>query len=50
MMRNLVWLVCMLVELIFAAKSAYGNSIAETIMYCFSAYLCLQFMKKGGDG
>jgi len=46
-MRNTVWLLVMLLEMIFAAKSANGDNVAETIQYCFSAYICLQFMKRG---
>lgn len=49
MMHNLVWLVCMIAEIIFAAKHANNGDIAGTILYCFSAYLCLQFMTKDGD-
>lgn len=50
MMRNTFLLVCMLVEMIFAAKHANSGDVAGTILYCFSAYLCLQFMTKGKDG
>ena len=47
-MPNLVWLLCMMVELFFAAKHANSGDIANTILYCFSAYLCLQFISKDG--
>jgi hypothetical protein len=49
---NTVWLLVIALELFFASKSATGNSVAETIIYCFSAYMALQFMtkKKDGDG
>ena len=49
-MMNTVWLLVVALELFFAAKSAHGNAIAETIAYCFSAYLALQFMTKKKDG
>ena len=48
-MRNTVWLLIMVIELFFAATSANSGNTAETILFCFSAYLCLQFMKGGGD-
>ena len=48
-MRKLVWLLLMLVEGVFAAKCAHINDVAGTILYCFSVYLCLQFMKDGAD-
>ena len=49
-MYNLVFLVAMIAEMIFATKSASNGDIAKTILYCFSAYCCLQFMKKDGEG
>lgn len=52
MLNNTLWLAVIALELWFAGKSAHGNAIAETIVYCFSAYIALQFMtkKKDGDG
>lgn len=47
---NIVWLLVMTLEMAFASKSATGNSVAETILYCFSAYAALQFMTKKKDG
>ena len=47
-MRNLMWLMLMLVEMVFVWISAKDGDIAMTIAYCFAAYLCLQFMGKDG--
>ena len=49
-MYNLVFLVVMIAEMVFAAKSADNGDVSRTILYCFSAYCCLQFMKKDGEG
>ena len=49
-MNNIFWLVCMCVEMLFAAKHANSGDIAGTFLYCFSAYLCLQFMTKKNEG
>lgn len=46
---NTVFLLVMALEMIFASKSATNGDIARTILYCFSAYTCLQFMKKDGE-
>ena len=50
MMWNLVMLLLMAMEMIFASISASNGDVAKTILYCFSAYFCLQFMKKDGGG
>ena len=49
-MYNLMFLFGMIAEMIFAAKHADQGDVAKTILYCFSAYCCLQFMKKDGEG
>jgi hypothetical protein len=48
-MRKIVWLLLMLFECVWAAKAAANGALAETILYCFSTHLCLQFMKDGAN-
>ena len=48
-MSNFVWLLIMAVELFFAAGSAREGDVAFTILYCFSAYCCIKFMKKNKE-
>lgn len=46
---NTFFLLVMVLEMIFASKSATNGEVAKTILYCFSCYVCLQFMKKDGE-
>lgn len=43
-----VYLFLMFTEIALAGIAAHNNNISETILYCFSAYCCLQFMRKDG--
>ena len=45
---NTVFLLFMALDMIFASESAINGEVAKTILYCFSCYVCLQFMKKDG--
>lgn len=47
-MRDIAWLVVMALEMVWAATKAGNGDVAGTILYCFSAYVCLQFLTKGG--
>ena len=49
-MPDFVWIFIMAVELIFAVGSASKGDVAFTMVYCFSAYCCLQFMEKNKEG
>lgn len=50
MIADFVWLLVMAVEVILAAANAIEGDIAMTILFCFSAYCCLQFMEKNKEG
>lgn len=50
MIPDFVWLLVMFVELTLAAVKASEGDVAFTILYCFAAYCCLQFMEKNKEG
>lgn len=50
MISDFVWLLVMLVEFILAAVKAIEGDVAFTVLYCFAAYCCLQFMEKNKEG
>lgn len=37
-------------EMLMAGNSAHSGNVAETILYCFYAYVCFRFMNKSKDG
>lgn len=47
---RLIWLLIMAVQMVLATYSAYAQNVAETVLFCTSAILCSQLMKKDGDG
>lgn len=50
MIPDFFWFLIMAVEVILAAVKAIEGNVAFTVLYCFAAYCCLQFMEKNKEG
>lgn len=50
MIPNFIGLLIIAFELIFAFLCAGYGDVALTIVFCFSAYCCLQLMEKNKEG